>query len=151
MCDFFFARGTFRRYRRLKYCKTSFSLFQFFPLSRNSPERFWSVVVWHLWIGRATHPGPSPSDHFFGLEVFNVGSWLTHGDLALEAKVDFLAVVEHRLIPARAPSEWDRLREKGFSSVWAPACQDSSHDGNAGVGVVSLRGALVALLSFATS
>ena len=30
------------------------------------------------------------------LEVFNVGGWLTHGDLALEAGVHFLAVVEHR-------------------------------------------------------
>ena len=69
----------------------------------------------------------------------------------MEAKVDFLAVVEHRLIPARARSEWDRLRRKGLASVWAPACQDFSHVGNAGVGVVSLRGALVALPSFATS
>ena len=25
---------------------------------------------------------------------------MTHGDLALEVKVDFLAVVEHRIIPA---------------------------------------------------
>ena len=38
------------------------------------------------------------------VEVFNVGCWLTHGDLALEAKIDFLAVVEHRLIPARVRS-----------------------------------------------
>ena len=55
-----------------------------------------------LWIGRARHPGPSSSDQLFGLEVFNVGGWLTHGDFALEAPVDSLAVVEHRLIPARA-------------------------------------------------
>ena len=39
------------------------------------------------------------------------------------------------------------LRER----VWAPACQDSSHVGNAGVGVVSLRGASVALPTFATA
>ena len=32
---------------------------------------------------------------------FNVGGWLTHGDLALETKADFLAISEHRLIPAR--------------------------------------------------
>ena len=76
---------------------------------------------------------------------------MTHGDLALEAKVDFLAVVEHRLIPARVRSEWDRLRRKGMASVWALACQDSSHVGNAGVGVVSMRGAPVALPSFAPS
>ena len=125
--------------------------FRVFLLSRNSLVRFWGVVVWHLWIGRVRHPGPSPSDRFFGVEVFNVGCWLTHCDLALEAKVDFLAVVEHRLIPARVRSEWGRLRRKGSASVWAPACQDSSHVGNAGVGVVSLRGAPVALPSFATS
>ena len=34
-----------------------------------------------------------------------MGSWLAHGDLALDAKIDFLAVVEHRLIPARVRSE----------------------------------------------
>ena len=105
----YWAKGVFRRNRRLKYCKTSFSPFWVFLLSRNSKVR-------HLWIGRARHPGPSPSDQFFGLEVFNVGSWLTHGDLALEAKVDFLAVVEHRLIPARVRSEWDQLRRKGLGS-----------------------------------
>ena len=76
---------------------------------------------------------------------------MTHCDFALEAQVDFLAVVEHRLIPARARSECDRLRRKGLASIWAPACQDSSHVGNAEVGVVSLRGAPVALPSFATS
>ena len=30
----------------------------------------------------------------------------------------------------------------GVSSIWAPACQETSHVGNAGVGVVSLKGAL---------
>ena len=39
---------------------------------------------------------------------------MTHCDFALEAQVDFLAVVEHRLIPARARSECDRLPEEGF-------------------------------------
>ena len=41
-----------------------------------------------------------------------MGGWLTHGDLALNAGVDFLAVAEHRLIPARVRSEWSRLRGK---------------------------------------
>ena len=78
--------------------------------------------------------------------VLNVGGWLTHGDLvALAAGVDFLAVVEHRLFPARVRSEWSRLRVKGLYSVWAPASQDSSHVGNAGVGVVSLRSAPLTL------
>ena len=43
------------------------------------------------------------------------------------------------------------LRSKGLASVWALACQDSSHVGNAGVGVISLRGAPLALPSFATA
>ena len=94
--------------------------------------------------------GQPPSQQV-GLEVFNVGGWLTHGDLALEARVDFLAVVEHRLIPARVRGEWARLNGKGLASIWAPACQDSSDVGNAGVGSTGMRGALVALLTFATA
>ena len=55
------------------------------------------------------------------------------------------------MIPARVRSEWSRLRGKGLSSIWAPASQVSSHVGNAGVGVVSLRGAPLALTTFATA
>ena len=36
----------------------------------------------------------------FVVEVSNVGGWLTHGDSVLDAEVDFLAIVEFRLIPA---------------------------------------------------
>ena len=147
-CMVYWTQGALRRNCRQKQNKTSFSPFWVFLLSRTR-ARFWCLVLWHLWIGRARHPGPSSSNQFFGLEVFNVGGWLTHCDFALEAEVDFLAVVEHRLIPARARSECDRLRRKGLASIWAPACQDSSHVGNAGVG--SLTGAPVALPSFATS
>ena len=43
------------------------------------------------------------------------------------------------------------LRGKGLSSIWAPASQESSHVGNAGVGVVSLRGAPLALPTFVTA
>ena len=43
------------------------------------------------------------------------------------------------------------LRRSGISSIWAPACQDSSHIGNAGVGVVSLKGAPLSLPTFATA
>ena len=115
--------------------------------------RFWGLVLWYLWIGKARHPGPTSHSHHVGVDFLHVGGWLTHGDLALEARVDFLAVVEHRLIPARVRSEWARLRSKGLASVWAPACQDSSHVGNAGVGVISMKGAplacpLLPLLSF---
>ena len=69
----------------------------------------------------------------------------------MEAGVDCLVVVEHRLIPARVRSEWARLKGKGLASFWAPACRDSSHVGNAGVGVISMRGAPVALPTFATA
>ena len=69
----------------------------------------------------------------------------------MEVGVDFLAVGEHRLIPARVRGEWSRLRKKGLASVSAPASQDSSHVGNAGVGVVSLRFASLFLPTFATA
>ena len=85
------------------------------------------------------------------IEVFNVGGWLTHGDLALEAHVHFLAVAEHGLILARVWSEWARLKSKGGASIWAPASQDSSHFSNAGVGVISMTGAHVSLPTFATA
>ena len=64
---------------------------------------------------------------------------------------DFLAVTEHRLIPAWVRSEWARLRAKGVASIWAPASQDESHVGNAGVGVVSLRGAPLTLPTCASA
>ena len=50
-------------------------------------------------LGGARHPGPTPLPQHIGVEVFNVRGWLTHGYSALEVGVDFLAVVEHRLIP----------------------------------------------------
>ena len=71
--------------------------------------------------------------------------------LLLMLVLTFLAVAEHRLIPARVRSEWSRLKGKGLSSIWAPASQSSSHVGNAGVGVVSLRGAPLALPTFVTT
>ena len=126
-----------------------FILKSFFLFSRNSRKRFWGLILWYLWIGRAKNPGPG-SPHHLAVEVFNVGGWLTHGDLALDAGLDFLAVTEHRLIPARVRSEWARLRSKGVASIWAPAYQDSSHVGNAGVGVVSLKGAPLSLPTSAT-
>ena len=99
--------------------------------SRNSRVRFWGLILWLSWVGRP----PSLPRHV-GVEFLNVG---IHGDLALEVGVDFLAVAEHRLIPARVRSEWSRLRKKGFASLWAPANQDSFHVGN----VISMRGALL--------
>ena len=72
--------------------------------------------------------------------MFNVGGSLTHGDFALEAGAD-LAVVEHRLIPAMR-SEWAGLRRSE---------RETSHVGNAGVGVVSLKGAPLSLPTLATA
>ena len=46
---------------------------------------------------RAKNPGPGPHHHL-AVEFFNVGGWLTHGDLALSASLDFLAVTEQCLI-----------------------------------------------------
>ena len=66
-------------------------------------------------------------------------------------RAQFLAVAEHRLIPARARSVGHQLRKAGFHSVWAPACQDTIPGGHAGVGVVSLSGAPLALPSFVTA
>ena len=71
---------------------------------------------------------------------------MTHGDPTLDVKVEFLAVVEHRLIPARVRSAWARLKKRVLASIWV-----SSHVGNAGVGVNSMRGAPTASPSFATA
>ena len=114
---------------------------------------FWEVVVWMLHIGRARHPGPGKRSFIPGqlsIEFANIGGWLTYGDLAMDSCAQFLAVAEHRLIPARARSVGHQLRKAGFHSVWAPACQDSIPGGHAGVGVVSLSGAPLALPSFVT-
>ena len=92
-------QGASRRNCRQKYGETFFSPEKVFLFSRNPQKRFWGLVIWYLWIGRAKHPGPG-SSHHLSVEVFNVGGWLTHGDLALDAGVDFLAVTENRLIPA---------------------------------------------------
>ena len=48
---------------------------------------------------------------------------LTDGDDALETDADFLAVIDHRLAPAKARSEGKRLWRFGLVSVWAPASQ----------------------------
>ena len=99
-------------------------------------------------MGRARHPGPGAGS--VGIEVLNVGGWLTNGDFAAEASVDFLCVTEHRLVSARARSEWKRLRNKSVSSIWSTASQEFSTVGDAGVGVVSLKGPPLALPTFAS-
>ena len=91
-----------------------------------------------LHIGRARHPGPGKRSFIPGqlsIEFANIGGWLTYGDLAMDSCAQFLAIAEHRLIPARARSVGHQLRRAGFHSVWAPACQDTIPGGHAGVGV----------------
>ena len=46
---------------------------------------------------------------------------------------------------------WGMLKAKGIASIWALASEDSPHVGNAGVGVVSMNGAPVAMPTFATA
>ena len=102
-CMVYWAKGALRRNCRHKQCKTSCSLFRVFQFVAIPGKGSGGLVFWHLWIGRARHPGPSSVPSHLGVdEVLNVGGWLTHGDLALDTGVDFLAVVEHRLIAARA-------------------------------------------------
>ena len=122
-----------------------------FLVSKRTLYFFWEMVVWMLHIGRARHPGPGKRSFIPGqlsIEFANIGGWLTYGDLAMDSCAQFLAVAEHRLIPARARSVGHQLSRAGFHSVWAPACQDSIPGGHAGVGVVSLSGAPLALPSF---
>ena len=101
----YWTKGALRRNCRQKHRETSFSPSWVFLFSRNSRERFWGLILWYFWIGRARHPGPPSLPHHVGVEFLNVGGWLIHGDFALEVGVDFLAVAEHRLIPARVGSE----------------------------------------------
>ena len=65
-----------------------------------------------LHIGRARHPGPGKRDRILGhlsVKFANIGGWLTHGDMAMNSCAQFLAVAEHRLIPARARSTCHQL------------------------------------------
>ena len=130
----------------LEYGKTSLSPLFIFLVSSHSLKNFEGCLLWHLWLGRARHPGPGS----VGIEVLNVGGWLTNGDFSVDTGSDFLCVTEHRLVSARARSEWRRLRDRSIPSFWSPASQESSVVGNAGVGVLSLKGAPLALPTFAT-
>ena len=135
---FFGLKGAPWRNCRLKECKTSFSPLCVFLYSRyslkNGGERCFGFCGSGGLVTRVLFSGS------MSVEMFNVGCWLTHGDMVLETRVDFLTVVEHRLVPARVRGEWAGLRAKGASSVWSPASQESSHVGRGGVGVISLRG-----------
>ena len=127
--------------------KVGFLLPYTFPVFKMSLRFFWGLILWMLSIGRARHPGPCTSSYpsGFSIEFLNVGGWLSRGDLALESTAHFLAIAEHRLVPARARTVTTQLRQARRSSVWAPSCQDVTPGGHAGVGVISLHGAPLSL------
>ena len=90
-------------------CKTRYSHVSDFFLpyaffSKKSLRFFWGLLLWMLSIGRARHPGPGTSSYpsGFSIEFLIVGGWLSGGDLALESTAHFLAIAEHRVVPARA-------------------------------------------------
>ena len=114
-----------------------------FSVFKKSLRFFWRLILWMLSIGRARHPGPCTSYYpsGFSIEFLNVGGWLSRGDLALESAAHFLAVAEHRMVPARARAVTTQLRQARRSSFWAPSCQDVTPGGHAGVGVISLHDA----------
>ena len=98
------------------------------------------------WQGEASWGLALSSLVSLSIEFVNVGGWLTSRDLALDSCAQFPPIAEHRLIPSRARSVCHQLRRAGHHSVWALACQDQVAGGHAGVGVVSLGGALLTLL-----
>ena len=63
-------------------------------LSGKIAGKIWSDLCLPSFFLLCRNAGPDS----VAVEVFIVGRWLTHGDFALEAEVDFQAVVEHRLI-----------------------------------------------------
>ena len=131
--------NTWQMHGKTRYSPTVGFLLPFvFVASKKSLRFFWGLILWMLSIGRARHPGPCipyyPSG--FSIEFLNVGGWLSRGDLALESKAHFLAVAEHRLVPARARNVTTQLRKARRSSVlgtflsgrysWWP-CRGRSH------------------------
>ena len=78
------------------------------------------------------------------MRVLNVDGRLTHGDFALATELEYSALAEHLLIPARARNEWSRLRTNRIAWVWGSS-QDSLHVG------VSLRGAPLSLPTIAVA
>ena len=73
-------KGALRRISRHKQCETSFSTFWVYLFSLNSRVRFWGLILWHFWIGRARHPGPTSLPRHVDVEVFmmEVGSHLVN-------------------------------------------------------------------------
>ena len=66
-CMVYWTKGALRRNCRQKQRETSFSPLWVFLFRRNSMERFWGLVLWHLWVGRAKHPGPPSLSRHVGI------------------------------------------------------------------------------------
>ena len=75
--------GHFGEIAGKKNVRPLFSPLLVFLFSRNSRERFWGLILWYFWIGRARHPGPTSLPRHVGVEFLYVGGWLTHGGLCL--------------------------------------------------------------------
>ena len=75
-----------------------------FATYKKSLRFFLGLILWMVSIGRARHPCPCNPSNPSGcsIEFLNVGGWLSRCDLALESEAHFLAVAEHRLVPARS-------------------------------------------------
>ena len=59
-CMVYWAQGaSLRNCRKNKVRPFFFSPSQVFLFSRTSRVRFWCLILWYLWIGRAKHPGPA--------------------------------------------------------------------------------------------
>ena len=143
-----FGESSWQTHGKTRYSPTvGFILPFLFPVFKRSLRFFWGLILWMLSIGRSRHPGHCTSYYpsGFSIEFLNVGGWLSRGDLALESNAHFLAIAEHRLVPARARTVTTQLRQARRSSVWAPSCQDVTPGGHAGVGVISLHGATLSL------
>ena len=107
-------------------CRPSFGIWGRMTETFGNLKRFSGKILWMMRIAEARHPGPRVPSRDLSIECVNVGGWLSNGDTALESTAHFLAVVEHRLIPARSRSVANSLKvTSGFVSVWAPACQHS--------------------------
>ena len=112
-CKVYWNQGALRRNCRQKQYKTSFSPPWVFLFSRNPTKRFWELIFWHFWAGRARHPGPPSQAQHVSLEFHYVGGWLTHGDLswgALEHKNSWSARAAGVRGGTKAPSTSTRIR-----------------------------------------
>ena len=92
-CMVYLVKGGAPEELRQTNYKTSFSPSWVFLFSRNLTKSFWDLLLWHLWIGRARHPGPPSHVRHVGVEFHNVGGWLTHETLLSVLVLVFLLLL----------------------------------------------------------